>query len=165
MAKLHDISVPINAGMHVYDGNPGFRLELVDSIAAGAHANVSQLELGVHTGTHVDAPVHFIDGGAGTESLDLETLIGPTSVVDATAVSGDLDAESLGELAFPDELTRILFKTSNSQLWNRDSFSRDFIRLTGSGARFSSRAASVSSASTTFPLAMLRPTRSCSGHA
>ena len=136
VAKLHDISVPINAGMHVYDGNPGFRLELVDSIAAGAHANVSRLELGVHTGTHVDAPVHFIDGGAGTESLDLETLIGPASVLDATAVSGDLDAETLGELAFPDDLTRILFKTSNSQLWNRDSFSRDFVRLTGSGARF-----------------------------
>ena len=95
VAKLHDISVPINAGMHVYDGNPGFLLELVDSIAAGATANVSRLDLGVHKGTHVDAPVHFIDGGAGTESLDLETLVGPASVVDATAVSGQLDAESL----------------------------------------------------------------------
>jgi len=136
VVKLHDISVPINAAMHVYDGNPGFHLELVDSIAAGATANVSRLDLGVHTGTHVDAPVHFIDGGAGTESLDLDTLIGPASIVDATALSGDLDAETLGELAFPDDLTRILFKTSNSRLWNRDSFSRDFVRLTGSGARF-----------------------------
>jgi len=136
VVKLHDISVPINAAMHVYDGNPGFHLELVDSIAAGATANVSRLDLGVHTGTHVDAPVHFIDGGAGTESLDLDTLVGPASIVDATAVSGDLDAETLGELAFPDDLTRILFKTSNSELWNRGSFSRDFVRLTGSGARF-----------------------------
>jgi arylformamidase len=100
VAKLHDISVPIRAGMHVYDGNPGFRLELVSSIAAGAHANVSRLDLGVHNGTHVDAPLHFIDGGVGTESLDLEMLIGPASVVDATAVSGDLDAEALGALAF-----------------------------------------------------------------
>jgi len=136
VAKLHDISVPINAVMHVYDGNPGFHLELVDSIAAGATANVSRLDLGVHTGTHVDAPVHFIDGAAGTESLDLETLIGPASVVDATTVSGDLDAEALAELALPADLTRVLFKTSNSRLWNRDSFSRDFVRLTGSGARF-----------------------------
>jgi arylformamidase len=136
VAKLHDISVPINAGMHVYDGNPGFRLELVDSIAAGATANVSRLDLGVHTGTHVDAPVHFLEGGAGTESLDLETLVGPASVVDATAAARDLDAETLGELAFPDDVTRILFKTSNSRLWNRDSFSRDFVRFTGSGARF-----------------------------
>jgi arylformamidase len=136
VATLHDISVPINSRMHVYDGNPGFRLERVDSIAAGATANVSRLDLGVHTGTHVDAPVHFIDGAAGTESLDLETLIGPTSVVDATAVSGDLDAEALAAIALPSEPTRILFKTSNSRLWSRDSFSRDFVRLTGSGARF-----------------------------
>jgi arylformamidase len=136
VAKLHDISVPIRAGMHVYDGNPGFRLELVSSIAAGASANVSRLDLGVHNGTHVDAPVHFIDGGTATESLDLETLIGPAYVSDATAVSGYLDEEALGSLAFPSDLTRILFKTSNSRLWSRGSFSRDFVRLTGSGARF-----------------------------
>ena len=136
MAELHDISVPIHTGMHVYDGNPGFRLELVSSIAAGASANVSRLDLGVHNGTHVDAPLHFIDGGPGTESLDLETLIGPAYVVDATAVSGDLDAEALGSVAFPSDLTRIIFKTSNSQLWSRGSFSRDFVRLSGSGARF-----------------------------
>jgi arylformamidase len=136
VAELHDISVPIHAGMHVYDGNPGFRLELVSSIAAGAHANVSRLDLGVHNGTHVDAPLHFIDGGAGTESLDLETLIGPAQVIDATSVSGYLDAEALGSLSFPSDLARILFKTSNSRLWSRDSFSRDFVRLTGSGARF-----------------------------
>jgi arylformamidase len=136
VAKLHDISVPIHTGMHVYDGNPGFRLELVSSIAAGAHANVSRLDLGVHNGTHVDAPLHFIDGGAGTESLELETLIGPASVVDATDASGDLDAEALGSVAFPSDLRRILFKTSNSQLWSRGSFTRDFVRLTGSGARF-----------------------------
>ena len=136
MAELHDISVPIHTGMHVYDGNPGFRLELVSSIAAGAHANVSRLDLGVHNGTHIDAPLHFIDGGPGTESLDLETLIGPAYVIDATAVSGYLDGEALGSLAFPSDLTRIIFKTSNSQLWSRGSFSRDFVRLSGSGARF-----------------------------
>jgi arylformamidase len=136
MAELHDISVPIHSGMHVYDGNPGFRLELVSSIAAGASANVSRLDLGVHTGTHVDAPVHFIDGGPGTESLDLETLIGPAYVADATAVSGDLDAEALGSVQFPSDVTRILYKTPNSWLWSRDKFSRDFVRLTGSGARF-----------------------------
>ena len=136
VAKLHDISVPIRAGMHVYDGNPGFRLELVSSIAAGASANVSRLDLGVHNGTHVDAPVHFIDDGPATESLDLETLIGPAYVADVTAVSGDLDAEALGSVQFPSDVTRILYKTSNSRLWSRDKFSRDFVRLTGSGARF-----------------------------
>jgi arylformamidase len=135
MGEVHDISVPIHPGMHVYDGNPGVQLELVTSIASGGQANVSRLDLGVHTGTHVDAPSHFIDGAAATESLDLEDLIGPASIVDATSVTGDLDADALRSVTLPPAATRILFKTSNSQLWDRSSFSRDFVRLTGSGAR------------------------------
>jgi RpiB/LacA/LacB family sugar-phosphate isomerase len=131
----HDISVAIHGDMHVYEGNPGVNLERDSAIASGAHANVSRLELGVHTGTHVDAPLHFIDGAEGTESLDLDTLIGATRVVDATAVAGDLDAEAVGSLELPLGFTRVLFKTRNSQLWERSSFSRDFVRLTGSGAR------------------------------
>jgi len=92
VAELHDISTPIHAGMHVYDGNPGFRLELVSSIAAGAHANVSRLDLGVHNGTHVDAPLHRRPCGDGVARP--RELIGPVWVVDATAVSGNLDAEA-----------------------------------------------------------------------
>jgi arylformamidase len=121
--------------MHIYDGNPEVRLVRHSSISEGEHANVSRLELGVHTGTHVDGPLHFIDGGAGTESLPLETLIGPVIVVDATSARGDLDREALEALNFP-AAPRLLLKTTNSALWERSSFSRDFIRLTGSGARF-----------------------------
>lgn len=51
-------------------------------------------------------------------------------------MSGDLDEEALVSVALPDDLTRILFKTSNSELWSRSEFSQDFVRLTGSGARF-----------------------------
>lgn len=134
--KVYDISVPIRPGMIVYDGNPPVHLERVESIADGAHANVSRLDLGVHTGTHVDAPVHFIDGGPGSESLELEPLIGPAAVVDATSAVGDLDEEALGSLDIPEGAERVLLKTSNGRLWARDSFSRDFIRLTGSGARY-----------------------------
>jgi RpiB/LacA/LacB family sugar-phosphate isomerase len=132
---VHDISVPIHAGMHIYRGNPEFRLERHTSIASGAHANVSRLELGVHSGTHVDGPLHFIDGAAGTESLPLEALVGPVEVVDATAVHGALDREALEGLSLP-ETPRILLKTTNSALWDRPEFSHDFIRLSGSGARF-----------------------------
>jgi RpiB/LacA/LacB family sugar-phosphate isomerase len=131
----HDISVPIRAEMPIYDGNPGVQLERESSIADGASANVSRLELGVHTGTHVDAPLHFIDGGAGSETLALEPMLGPAIVVDATSVVGDLDADALERLDVPPEAARILFKTSNSRLWESDAFSRDFVRLSGSGAR------------------------------
>jgi arylformamidase len=131
-----DISVPIRPEMHIYDGNPGVRLERETSIADGAHANVSRLELGVHTGTHVDAPLHFIDDGAGAETLALDTMLGAAVVVDATTVDGDLDAAALAGLDLPAGARRILLKTRNSVLWERDSFTHDFVRLTGTGARF-----------------------------
>jgi arylformamidase len=134
--NVHDISVPIHPRMIVYEGNPGVELERVDSIPDGAHANVSRLELGVHTGTHVDAPLHFIEGAPGSESLELEPLIGPATVVDATSAAGDLDAATLESLDIPAGIERLLLKTTNGRLWDADTFTRDFIRLTGSGARF-----------------------------
>jgi arylformamidase len=134
--KLHDVSVPIRPGMIVYAGNPGVELERVDSIANGAHANVSRLELGTHTGTHVDAPVHFLEGAPASESIELEPLIGPAVVVDATSVDADLDEDALRRLDIPAGAERVLLKTTNGRLWARNEFSRDFIRLTGSGARY-----------------------------
>jgi arylformamidase len=133
---VHDISVPIRPGMVIYDGNPGVNLERASDIEAGARSNISRLDLGVHTGTHVDAPLHFSSSGAGTESLALEPLIGPAVVVDATAVVGKLDRAALEPLAIPAGTERVLLKTTNGRLWDRDVFSRDFIRLTGDGAQF-----------------------------
>jgi arylformamidase len=132
---IHDISVPIRARMPVYDGNPGVELERASSIADGDPANVSKLSLGVHTGTHVDAPLHFIDGAPGVEGIPLDALVGPAVVVDATGVDalGEAELEGLG---IPAGAERVLLKTRNSELWNRDDFTRDFLRLDGSGARF-----------------------------
>jgi arylformamidase len=97
---------------------------------------VSRLDLGVHTGTHVDAPLHFLPDGAGAETLPLDVLVGPAQVVDATSLTGPIDATSLESLDLPSGLERLLLKTPNSELWARDDFTRDFIRLTGDGARF-----------------------------
>jgi len=130
-----DISVPIRAGMHVYPGNPGFRLERHESIADGAQANVSKLELGVHNGTHVDGALHFIDGAAGTEALPLEAFVGPAEVVDATSVETHLDKAAFESLPCGDS-ERVLLKTRNSTLWELPEFTPDFIRLTGTGARY-----------------------------
>jgi len=55
--EIYDVSVPVREAMPVYDGNPGVSLSRAQSIAAGDHANVTRLELGAHTGTHVDAPL------------------------------------------------------------------------------------------------------------
>jgi arylformamidase len=121
--------------MSVYDRNPGVHLERARSIADGDTVNISRLELGVHTGTHVDAPVHFIEGAAGTETIDPEILIGEAHVIDATSLHEDIDADALSTLDLPPGAERLIFKTPNSELWNEDSFTRDFIRFVGSGAR------------------------------
>lgn len=133
--RIYDVSVPIRPGMVIYDGNPGVEIERVQSIADGATSNISRLSLGAHTGTHVDAPLHFMDGWPGTESVPLEPLVGPVYVADATMLRG----KSLGEgellgLDLPESAERIIFKTRNSTLWSGE-FTRDFIRLDGSGAR------------------------------
>ena len=132
---VRDISVPIRPGMVVYEGDPEVAMERVASIAGGAPANLTRLTLGVHTGTHIDAPVHFIEGAPGSESLDLATLVGPAVVVDATAVDGQLDAAALARLAVPEGAERVLFQTTNGRLWDLDRFSPDFVSLTEDGAR------------------------------
>ena len=132
--EIIDITVPLRDGMVVYEGDPEVHLERVHSIERGDLANNSRLELGVHSGTHVDAPVHFAPGGPAAEELPLDVLLGPVSVVDATSVDGDLDAGALGSLDVPAG-DRLLFKTRNSALWQLDHFSQDFVRLDGSGAQ------------------------------
>jgi arylformamidase len=134
--QLIDITVPIRDGMVHYDRNPEIHLERALSIQAGDTANVSRLDFGVHTGTHVDAPVHFLEGGAGAEALPLEPLIGPAHVVDATSVELALDEAALDDLDLPVGAERLLFKTRNSKLWETDVFTRDFVRLTGDGAAY-----------------------------
>jgi arylformamidase len=130
MAEIIDISVPVRPGMIIYPGDPTVSLERVMSIADGGVCNLSRLECGVHTGTHVDAPVHFIDGAPAAESLPLDVLIGPARVVDLTGAER-LDAAALDGLELGE---RILLKTRNSELWAQDSFSEDHVGLTESGA-------------------------------
>jgi arylformamidase len=134
---IHDISVPIREGMPIYHDNPGFSRVLDSALAKGAGANVSRLEMGAHTGTHVDGPFHFYDGADGTEVLDLAAMIGACEVVEvAERGLRPIDAEALQAAAIPTGAERVLLKTTNSQLWDRDEFTHDFIRLDGSGAEF-----------------------------
>ena len=135
MSGWIDISIPIRPGMPVFPGDPPVRIELAQAIADGASCNVTDLDMGAHTGTHVDAPVHFIEGAAGADAVALEALIGPAWVVDATSATADIDEGALRDLHIPDRESRLLFKTSNSRLWESDGFSDSFIGLTDGAAR------------------------------
>ena len=132
---IYDITVPIRSGMVVYEGDPDVTLVRATSLAEGHLANVSRLELGVHTGTHIDAPVHFIDGREGVDAVALDALIGAAQVVDASRLDGHIDAEALASLRVDPGVERLLFKTRNSRLWEQDGFSADFIGITEDAAR------------------------------
>ena len=128
---IHDISVPLRTGMVVYPGDPMMSLTRVMSLAAGDIANVSQMELGVHTGTHVDAPLHFFDGAAAVEALDLDALVGPAQVVEV-AGPGDVGAEAVDAVRHGTE--RVLFKTRNSAAWAEEGFYEDFAAISPEAA-------------------------------
>ncbi len=135
MRRLYDISLPIESGGLVYPDNPGIHITLQQAIAAGATANVSNIEMGSHTGTHVDAPRHFFDDGAGADTLPLDVLMGPALVIEMAshvmAVTADhLEAHDLTHAS------RVLIRTRNSSFVRESTFRSDFTYLSPDGAEY-----------------------------
>lgn len=83
---IFDVTRPIFSNMTVWPGDEGVLLERMDKISEGSSANVSRLQAGVHTGTHIDAPLHFIDGGKSVDQLDISLFAGCVQVIDARDV-------------------------------------------------------------------------------
>ncbi len=132
--KIYDVSVPLRADMPTYDGEAGPVLDFRSLLSRGDSMTISALSLGSHTGTHVDAPAHFLDGAPAVDSLPLDALVGPAYVAefggDTHITSADLDS-----MAIPADCRRLLFKTRNSRLWDDLSFHTDFIALATDTAR------------------------------
>ncbi len=122
--EIFDITLPVSPGQIVWPGDPKVELERVASMDEGAHANVSRLALSVHTGTHVDAPHHFLNDGRTVESLPLDVLVGPGLVVRIQDDVELITADILAAAGIPDGSERLLFKTRNSKLWQAGA--RDF---------------------------------------
>jgi arylformamidase len=135
MTRYVDITIPLVPGrVPLYPGDTELEVARVQSRAEGGSANVSKLVCSLHCGTHVDGPAHFFDGQPGVEALAAEALIGPAWVVDATSATSVLDAAALGQLDIPADTTRVLFKTSNSALWDDPHFVEDFVAVTADAA-------------------------------
>jgi len=132
--KIHDVSVPIRDGGLVYPGNPPIHIELQQAIARGASSNVSHVDFGSHTGTHVDAPRHFSDAGSGVDQIALDVLIGPALVI---SFGDDVRAVTRGDLERHDltGVERVLLHTRNSAYLTQDpAFHEDFTYLAPDGA-------------------------------
>jgi len=136
--KIYDISLPISPHLPVWPGDPPILLEQVESMDRGAHANVSRLSAGVHVGTHVDAPHHFLNDGRTVESLPLDVLTGRCYVLRFADDVDAITAERLDQAGVPPAASRLLFRTRNSALWARreKEFSADFVAVTADGAEW-----------------------------
>lgn len=135
--RIYDISLTISPDLPVWPGDPAVELKQVTFIAQGDSCNISHLALGVHTGTHVDAPYHFLNDGKTVETLPLEALVGPAYVIQVPDAVDRLTAEVLAQADVPADAERILFKTRNSAIWGRArTFQEDFVAITTDGAEW-----------------------------
>jgi arylformamidase len=133
--RLVDVSVLLAPGIPIYPGNPEFEISAVHRIADGHSSNNSKLVMGTHTGTHVDAPLHFFDGRPGVDAMSLELLIGRARVIDLPH-RGGITEQHLAAAGLREDL-RVLLRTPNSALWNTtEGFHTDYTYLTEGGAKF-----------------------------
>ena len=133
--KLYDISLDIHAAMHVYPGDPKFHSSNVKSIENGDLFECSRISLSNHTGTHVDAPSHFVKGGMTITDIPVEVMNGRVRVVEISDTE-KVDVSELQQLVRMDDF-RILFKTKNSLVWNSHKhFYKDHVYLTPEAARY-----------------------------
>ena len=132
--KIYDITVTISAETPIYKGDPGVEISSFKSIAGGSSANVSQVSLGVHTATHVDAPNHFIDGAKRVHELDPNKLVGKCRVIEVPSDVIAIEPEHVGNI---DGVQRVIFKTQNSTFWATPElgFRTDFSYLTPATAK------------------------------
>src|SRR5437667_12144495 len=105
--------------MLVWPGVPWVEIVPRVQFSRGDAANVSELRIGTHTGTHVDPPVHFVEGAAGIDAVPLDVLYGPAFVADARGLPGQLASSELESLSVPEGTERLLLRSDNSEIWRR----------------------------------------------
>ena len=131
-----DVSLSIGPKMLTWPSDPAVEILPASRISEGKSANVSELHLGSHTGTHIDPPLHFLPDGTPIDLIPPEAVIGPAVVADLRHVERDIGAAELESLELPPRVERILFKTRNSKLWSDPSpaFPESYVALTADGA-------------------------------
>jgi arylformamidase len=132
--RIFDISLPLRPAMVVWPGDPAFERAVTSDMRRGDLFNLSVIRMSAHTGTHVDAPRHFIDGGRSIDRIDPSVFIGPCRVA-AVEDRAAIDLDAVEALAL-DGIERLLFKTRNSARLERAAFVTDYVALTPEAARY-----------------------------
>lgn len=135
MKSYVDVTVPIRDNMPGFPGDPRCRVTPHQAIGKGDAVNLTRLSFGSHTGTHIDAPSHFIAGGRSVDALDVKCFIGKAKVLDFSDRPCRIDTADIAAHDIrPDDI--VLLKTSNSRLMRSQTFREDFVYITPAAAAF-----------------------------
>ena len=136
--RIYDITLTVTPDLITWPGDPPILVERIAKMEEGESNNVTKISMSAHTGTHVDAPYHFLGGQASTvDQIALKTLTGRVYVLEM--LSEDIiTAKSLENAEIPPRTRRLIFKTRNSQLWTNHAktFRTDYVSISADGAQF-----------------------------
>ncbi|MCK4387842.1 MAG: cyclase family protein [Dehalococcoidia bacterium] len=128
-----DISIPLRDAMVHWPSDPPVSIKRVKNIEQGDTVNLSLISMGAHSGTHIDAPIHFLKQGQGVDNIPIDTLVGRARVIEIRDPESIKPEELVGHRIRRGE--RILFKTRNSShVWQKDEFVEDFVFVADAAA-------------------------------
>lgn len=116
--RVHDLTLGIEDAQPGWPGDPPVQITSWARLRDGAEAEVSEVRMGTHAGTHVDAPAHFLPGGATVDRLPLDVLVGDAQVVDLRGAPGPIGPVELEGAGVERATVRLLLKTDNSAAWH-----------------------------------------------
>lgn len=136
--KIYDISIPLCAQTPVWEGDKEVTIRWVSRISEGAEYNLSELAMGTHAGTHLDAPFHVFTDGASIDQIPLEKLIGKTQVIHVPDEVRKISRETIAQKDLVYGISRLLIRTANSKYWKAAGgvFRRDYVGLDSGAAGY-----------------------------
>lgn len=136
--RIYDITLTISPDLVVWPEDPPIELGRVQKIEDGADSNVSRVNMSVHTGTHIDAPFHFIEDGDTVDNIPIDLLTGRCYVLHLPDDVDVITREMVQDSPIPPRTKRVLFRTRNSELWNSNphTFQKDYVALAPEAAEY-----------------------------
>jgi len=136
--RTYDISLAISPEMVVWPDDPPVELIRTSKIENGADANISNLRMSVHAGTHIDAPKHFLETGDTVEDISLDLLFGRAYVLHLPDEVDLITRDMVENSTIPPRTKRVLFRTRNSETWksNRKTFGKNYVALAPDAAEY-----------------------------
>jgi arylformamidase len=133
--KIYDVTLPIREGMLVWPGDRGVFIERVETLENDG-SNTSRFSFSAHTGTHIDAPNHFVKNGVGIDKVEVEKLIGECTVIDLTGIDHlEIMPKDIADVPLG-KGSRLLLKTGNFRFLKRNVFPKSYVSLSMEAARY-----------------------------